>query len=64
MADELIRQRKRLAMGESLVEVPAIPSPFQSGFDHGGPPRGTMLDSQRGASRGGKISHGSTGYDD
>jgi hypothetical protein len=46
MTDELIRQRKRLAMGESLVDVPAIENPFSQvkGSDI---PRGEMKDGKR-----------------
>jgi hypothetical protein len=43
---DLIRQRKRLAMGEGLVEVPAIESPFCQ--THGSDiPRGEMKDGKR-----------------
>lgn len=57
MSDGLIKQHKRMAMGES-PDVPSIETPFKNGPDHGAPARGQLLDSQRGASRGGKINHG------
>lgn len=43
---QMIRQRKRLAMGEDLAEVPAIESPFcqTKGSDI---PRGEMKDGKR-----------------
>jgi hypothetical protein len=43
---DLIRQRKRLAMGEGLVEVPAIENPF-SQVKGSGIPRGEMKDGRR-----------------
>jgi len=60
MANDLIRQRKNMAMGDGLVEVPSISCPFAqvNGSDI---PRGTLLDNQRGATKGGKTNHD---YDD
>lgn len=57
MSNDLIRQRKNLAMGEGLIEVPSIACPFTqvNGSDI---PRGTLLDSQRGATKSGKTDHG------
>jgi hypothetical protein len=43
---DLIRQRKRLAMGEGLVEVPAIENPF-SQVKGSSIPRGEMKDGRR-----------------
>lgn len=56
MANDLIRQRKNMAMGDGLIEIPSIPNPFGqvNGSDI---PRGTLLDSQRGATKGGKTNH-------
>jgi len=57
MANDLIRQRKSMAMGDGLVEVPNISCPFAqvNGSDI---PRGTLLDNQRGATKSGKTDHG------
>lgn len=46
MSDELIRQRKRLAMGEGLVDVPSIENPF-SQVKSSDIPRGEMKDGRR-----------------
>lgn len=43
---DLIRQRKKLAMGEDLVTVPAIESPF-SQTHSSSIPRGEMKDGKR-----------------
>lgn len=46
MDSDLIRQRKRLAMGESLVDIPAIENPF-SQVKSSDIPRGEMKDGRR-----------------
>lgn len=55
--NDQIRQHQRLARGDA-IDIASIDSPFKNGPDHGKPARGTMLDSQRGATKSGKISHG------
>ena len=47
MSEGDIRQHKRLAMGESLVEVPAIETPFKQCCGEQ-IPRGELKDSKRG----------------
>ena len=61
MTDNAIKQHQRMARGES-IDTASIEQPFKSGFNHGAPARGQLLDSQRCCSRGGKINHGS--YED
>jgi len=56
MSEGDIRQHKRLAMGESLVEVPAIETPFKQCCGEQ-IPRGELKDSKRGASKDGDIHH-------
>lgn len=62
MNNPLIRQRKNLAMGEGLQEVPSIENPFCQ-VNGSNIPRGALLDSQRGATKSGKTDHGYGGDD-
>jgi hypothetical protein len=57
MTDELISGHKRLAM-EGLGPLGAVESAFKSGIKQPDPGRGTLLDSQRGATKSGKTDHG------
>ena len=64
MDNKAIRSHHEYALTGTVPGIDAIESQFKNGPDHGKPARGTMLDSQRGATKSGKINHGDNDYDD
>ncbi len=57
MSDGPIRQHKAMAAGEGLMPDIVMPNQFKQ-VNGSEIPRGTLLDSQRGATRSGKTDHG------
>ncbi len=54
--DNAIKQHQKYARGDGIDPAISIPTVFRQ-VNEQSTPRGQLLDSQRGASRGGKITH-------